>query len=220
MPNKMEQNLVATLTANAKRAASLDDSARLAAQRAAEIAAEAHQERLETERALRLARGTGDVHEKAAQAVALARGTDKIKAIAKPKTLQGQIEEALRSKDAPMSMASLAKLIDTSIGRVSACMRELKKAGKVYNMGTEDHPCWIWIVGDETATRDLNDHVARLITFTPMTFAQLLAATGARRGRVSGALVEVQKTRKDWQNLGDDRTYRWFLPSVKTARRS
>ena len=79
---------------------------------------------------------------------------------------------------------------------------------------------WLWVIGDKTTTRELNDHVARLITYTPMTFAQLLAATGARRGRVSGALVEVQKTRSDWKNLGDERTYRWFLPPIKRARRS
>jgi hypothetical protein len=219
MPNKMEQNLLNTLTATAKRAASLDDSAQLAARRAAEIAAEAHQERLELERVLKLARGTGDLHEKAAAAVALARGTDKSKPLARPQTLVQQIEQALRGEGAPMSIAALAKDIDVTIDRVTACMRELKKAGRIYNMGTEDHPCWIWIIGDATPTRELNDHVARLITYQPMTFAQLLAATGARRGRVSGALVEVQKTRKDWKNLGDERTYRWFLPPVKTARR-
>lgn len=212
--NKVEQNLVATLTMSLKRASAIEASAAMSAKRSAELEVEARKEREDLERALKLARGTGDVREQAAAAVAMVKGNGKGKV-----TLQTQIEQALRGEHAPMSMTALAKEIGVGVGKVAACMRELKRKGCVYNLGTEDHPCWIWVVGDKTATRELNDHVARLITYTPMTFAQLLAATGARRGRVSGALVEVQKTRSDWKNLGDDRTYRWFLPPVKRGRK-
>lgn len=173
--------------------------------------ADAKKERETIEHAIRLARGTGDVTAEAE--AAKTKPTPN-----KMKSIENQIEQALRSEHAPMSIAALAKMIAAPVGKVAAAMRELKRANRVHNLGTEDHPCWIWIVGDNTPTRELNDHVARLISHQPLTFAQLMAATGARRGRLSGALVEVQKTREDWLNLGDERTYRWFLPPVKAAK--
>lgn len=194
--------LEATLTEAIARTVQMESSA-------AKIEADARVEREQLERALKLARGTGDVQTEAAAAVAT---------IAAPKSLAEKIEAVLRGPDAPLTFGALCKAVGSTAGRCSTCMRELRKANKVYNLGTEDHPRWIWIVGDETSTPDLNAHVARLVTLLPMTFSQLMAATGARRGRVSGAIVQLQRnpeTRRRLQNLGDSRVFVWFLPTKR-----
>jgi hypothetical protein len=188
----------------------------LASERAAKAEADAREMREQLEQAVkRLARGTSDIAAQAAKAVEAA----------KPQTLEQRIMNALLSVDAPMTFPVLCKATGSTPGRVSSSMSELRKARRVYNMGTEDHPRWIGVIGDSTSTPELNAWVKRLVSLAPMTFAQLIAATGARRGRVSGAIVQLQRdpqTRKLLQNLGDNRTYVWFLPTspaVKTATR-
>ena len=183
----------------------------LASERAAQAEADARDAREQLERAVKLARGTGDIAAQAAQAVEAA----------KPQTLEQRIMTALLGDNAPFSFPALCKMVESTPGRVSSCMRELRKAGRVYNMGTEDHPRWIGVIGDKTSTPELNDWVKRLVSLAPMSFAQLLAATGARRGRVSGAIVQLQRnpqTRKALQNLGDDRTFVWFLPTSPAVK--
>lgn len=185
----------------------------LAQQRAAQAEADARAAREDLERALRLARGTADVQTAATKAV---------EAAAKTPTLEQRIMSALLGADAPMTFPVLCKAIGSPPSRVSACMKDLRKHGRVYNMGTEDHPRWIGVIGDATTTPELNAWVRRLVQLAPLSFAQLLAATGARRGRVSGAIVQLQrnpKTRSVLQNLGDDRTFVWFLPTSPAARR-
>jgi hypothetical protein len=202
-----------TTTKNAaKTTEDLQTLLTLAHQRAAKIEADATAEREQLERALRLAKGTADVQKAAAQAVAVVQS----------ESLESQIRRALMSVDAPMTMPVLCKAVGASAGRVSATMREMRRANKVYNMGTEDHPRWIAVIGDNTPTTELNAWVKRLVSLAPFTFAGLLAATGARRGRVSGAIVQLQrdpKTRRDLQNLGNDRTYVWFLPTSPAVKR-
>lgn len=183
----------------------LVDVLNAAVAQAAKAEADARAARLEAERALNLARGTGDVQVQAAEAVRAVRA----------ETIADRIAAVLAGPDAPMTFTALVRAVRASAGKVSIAMRAMRKANRVYNLGTEDHPSWIWIIGDEGTTAELNAHVLRLIMLQPMTMAQLMAATGARRGRVSGALVDMQKNHAGrWQNLGDNRTYRWFVPPV------
>lgn len=184
----------------------------LAQERAAKAVADAQAAREDLERAVKLARGTGnDLAAEAAKAVAAA----------KPQTLKERMIATLLGADVPFTFGALCKAVDAKPGSVVNCMRELKREHAVYNLGTEDHPRWIGVIGDKTSTAELNAWVRRLVELAPLSFAQLLAATGARRGRVSGAIVQLQRnpqTRKLLQNLGDDRTYVWFLPTSPAVK--
>lgn len=187
-----------------------------AAERSARAETEQRAAREQLERAVQLARGTGDVQRAARAATESGVGVAKVEPKVEPETLEQAITRVLLGESAPMTFAPLCRAVNASPGRVSATMREMRKSKRVYNLGSEDHPRWIAIIGDKTSAAELNAWVKRLLTLTPMTFAQLLAATGARRGRVSGALVQLQRdpeTRKRLQNLGNDRTFVWFLPS-------
>lgn len=121
-----------------------------------------------------------------------------------------ELETALREK--PRSVAELARAVGQPAGHVSIAMRALKKAGRVYNIGTSDAPRWTWVIGDETSQPELAAAVTALIRDRPMTFGELMAATGARRGRVSGVIVGLQRGGAGIENRGDPRRARWFLP--------
>jgi len=85
------------------------------------------------------------------------------------------------------------------------------EAKQVYNLGTEDDPRWIWVIGDETPPEDLSVVVRKMISYRPLTFSQLTVATGARRGRLSGRLVQMQRDGEPLDkdiNLPSSRTYR------------
>lgn len=100
-------------------------------------------------------------------------------------------------------------------------MRKLAREHKVYNIGTENHPRWCWVIGDKSSPAELNEQVYRLTSAAPLTFNQLLAATGARRGRVSGAIVHMQRDPKiapRIENLGNGRVFVWFVRPDKSER--
>ncbi len=134
-------------------------------------------------------------------------------------TLEEQIEEALRGPDAPLSAADLSRILGVTEAKVSAALQTLREVGKLYNLGTETDPMWWWIIGEEATATEVNDTVVRLISRMPMTFKQLMSATGCRRTRVSAGLIEMQKHRKDWKNLGTDKQYVWFLPPTDNGPR-
>lgn len=123
------------------------------------------------------------------------------------------LESALRA--APASVPELARKLGESPARVNARVARLRKEGHLYNVGTVESPRWFWIVGDDATPAELRAAVHALITDRPMTNAELLAATGARRGRVSGQIVDLQRTGKPVQKLGTERRARWFLPTAK-----
>ncbi len=166
-----------------------------------------------------IARGTGDVTEDAIAAAAEVRRAARpvLAVVGEPQplaSLAARLEGALRS--APRSIADLALDTGAPAGRVAAAMRALKSAGRVYNLGTEERPLWFWVVGDEGVTPELRAAVETILRVRPTTFAELLEATGARRGRVSGVIVELQREGAKIENHGDGRRARWFMP---TARR-
>lgn len=186
-----------------KIAVDLQTTLQSARDRAAVIEEQARAERIELEQALQLARGTGDLHVQAAAAVAKVKGEEM------PRTLTEKIERALRAHD--MSFEQLVKDVGEPAGRVQSVLSKLRKAGQVYNIGTGDRPRWLWVIGDDTAPEILRAVVTRLIRKRSFMFAELLAATGARRGRVSGVIVDLQRTGADIVNEGTERLAKWRL---------
>lgn len=194
---KMTENEFATevLTGIRNRAAELEA-------RAAELAAAAYAQRIEAERVLKLARGTRDV---TAQAEAAKR------LVAAPSNkLANKVEAFLRARG-DATFEQIVKDVDEPAGRVSTAMTKLRKAGAVYNVATDDRPRWLWVIGDNTEPAELRETIIRLIKKRAWTFADLLAATGARRGRVSGVIVDLQRTGAKIVNEGSERYARWRL---------
>lgn len=68
-------------------------------------------------------------------------------------------------------------------------------------------------VGDETSTAELVDAITRLLRVKPMTFQELLEATGARDNRIKGVLMRMQRVGMRLVNLGTEQKALWFLPS-------
>ena len=122
---------------------------------------------------------------------ALARGTD-----------QGMVPLVLPLADRAHSyltnhsadLRGLAKALETDPEEMEGVLHALAKEGRIANVGLVQSPRWSAIVGDSVSTQDLNVLVLRLISERPMTVKELAAATGARLGRVGGAIVAAQRT--------------------------
>lgn len=157
---------------------------------------------------LKLARGTGDHTE-----LALRVGGEL------SMSLEQRIEAVLRTR--PTTIEELARELKAPAGKVVAALKPMRK--HLYNVGTEDAPAWFWIVGDAAPTEQVNTAVKSLIAFRPFRFPELLNATGARQGRVSGAIVAMQRDPKSRiANVDPDRPNRarWFIvpEGVQIAR--
>jgi len=159
---------------------------------------------------LSLARGTGDVQEQARKAVATTRKPKAAKTEEPPRkrtmTLLEAIEQTLKEK--PTSMEQLSRQFHTPLDRVMKAMTGVKD--KVHNIGTPERDRWVWKVGDETSTKDLRKLVYAIISYNPVSTLELSKATGARLGRISGCIVDLQRTHKVY-NLGSPRRARWFI---------
>lgn len=147
-------------------------------------------EQADLEKKLRLARGTQDFPR------------------AEDAPLPDRMELVLRSR--PRSIEELARDLHEPVGKIAAALKPLRK--NLFNVGTEGAPAWFWIVGDEAPTDQLNTAVAALVKFRPMRFPELMSATGARQGRVSGAIVAMQRDPKSRiVNLDTASRARWFI---------
>lgn len=155
----------------------------------------------------RIARGTADVTR--AAVVARLEGALETPPPA-PKTIAEKIEAALRER--PRTMMELALETNTSPKRISNAMRELR--AKTYNVGSETYPVWAWIIGDETTAAELGAQVERLIALRPFTLQELIAATGARRNRISGSIARLVEASKA-ENHGSATVARWYAPPRK-----
>ncbi len=216
-PKTPAAQLEKTLIAIADRARKLEANATAAAR-------DARAERLEAERALKLARGTGDVHVAAAAATRAARVTPAEAPLAE------RLEAILRGPFAPLELRAIATAAGEPAAKILDQLKRWRKmpcptrsrddaadAKQVYNMGSEDAPSWIWVIGDEAPAEELREMVKRLLRLKPMTFAELTLATGARRGRLSGQLVQLQRDGEKLEDLSEtgSRVYRWFLRSKR-----
>lgn len=118
------------------------------------------------------------------------------------------VEAVLRHRVA--TAAEIATEVGLPVGVISAELAAAKKRGRVVDLGVG----WSWVVGDEGPTAELNDLVVRLVSARPMTFPELIAATGAREKRVSGAIVRIQrddKLSRRFENQGTGSRARWYL---------
>ncbi len=177
------------------------------------------------EKRLNLARGTGDVTAKAAIAAQMdaANPAPPPPAMPRTRTAQGtfastrrpasnrqRVEQALKGQS--LNTAQVAKAAGLSVGKVSQVLRELRADHRVANVGSEDFPKWTLRIGDGTPTRELAVEVRRLISDQPMSMQELVDATGAKMSRISGVIVEVQRTVGERiLNLGTARRARWLL---------
>lgn len=190
--------------------------------RVQKIEEDARAERLQLERALTLARGTRDVTAEARRLTPVMPAGE----------LAERVEIILRGPTAPISLVALAKTLNEPAERVRRELRKLSAAKcatrsadapdarKIYNHGTNDAPIWQWVIGDETSAQELYAEVDRMISRRPYTHDELLAATGARRGRLSGATVKHQRTGEAiWNVGGSPRQYRWYLGDPKQLPR-
>lgn len=155
----------------------------------------------------RLARGThNDLSRSAEAAKAVIASAP---ALDRPVTLSigERLELALR--DRPRTLVELSQILSLTPGATIVAVRKL--GDKVYNLGTEHSPRWFWRVGDAGPTSELIHAVSKLLSDRPFGMRELLEATGARIGRVSGAIVSLQRQKRDVRNLGTPTVARWFL---------
>jgi hypothetical protein len=156
----------------------------------------------------RMAKGTADV----TRSAVIARLDGALETAALPRTLAEKIEASLREK--PRTMMELALDVNATPKRISNVMRDLRT--KIANVGSETHPVWTWIIGDETTAAELAAQVAHLISLRPFTLQELITATGARRNRISGALVRLVEASKA-ENHGSATVARWYSPPKRTS---
>jgi hypothetical protein len=154
----------------------------------------------------RLARGTGDVQE------AVAAQPVKQPALVvddEPATdLATDLEATLRA--APMSASDVAQLLGVPVAHVTIALRSLRKAGRVYNVGTSDQPLWSWIIGESASTTDLMVEVEKLLKLPrAWSLQELVAATGCGHNRISGVRVRLMKAGLPVRNLGNNWRGRW-----------
>jgi len=157
------------------------------------------QERLDMLERQVKARGTRDVARQAANAA---------RSVPAP-TLAQTIEARLRER--PMELRDVAEVVGVTLSQAAAELGKMRQSKKVWNVGTATAARWIWRVGDMAPPDVLRAMVETLISDQPMTTAELVAATGARAPRVSGVLVEIQRSQHQVMNLGTPRRGRWFM---------
>lgn len=162
------------------------------------------------------ARGTSDLTAAATAAVA-ATPVPAAPAPARGDTLAARIETALRAR--PMTLSSVPGLglssdLSVAVGaravRINPVLQALRDDRKIYNIGSENHPIWTWILGDDDETGALIDYLEHLITIRPFTLRELIEVTGARRNRISGALVKLQVRGLKIENHGSTKVWRWY----------
>lgn len=109
----------------------------------------------------------------------------------------------------PMTFDEIVASVEAPAGPVSKVMKRLQAEGDVYNLGTDDRPQWIWVVGDNIPTDQLLLLVPYMLSFKPMGSAEMVQATKVNRNRISNAITQV---RSRLVNYGTDRRALWFLP--------
>ncbi len=186
----------------------LDSGINELAERLARLAAkEAELEAQVADTRRRLARGTEP--QVVAPEVTRPRARRETIAPKAPRDLHVDVLEALATE--PGDAAGVAKRLRVPVGRVALALRNLRKAKRVFNLGSDVAPAWMPVVGDEAPTTVLYAAVERMLSTRPMTFAELTAATGARRGRLSGVIVQMQRSGRAIANRGTERRARWML---------
>lgn len=141
--------------------------------------------RAEVQAADRRARQAQDVARQAAQAAQLARGTSDVTAAAQAARApkNGAVVKAHNGHPGPVAVPAA------------------RPAGPPKTR-----------VGDAGPTSELMLAVQHLLRQRPMSFREILEETGARDGRVSGAIVRLQRDGAGVVNLGKSNAALWFIP--------
>jgi hypothetical protein len=174
-----------------------------------------HDERLRLERRL-------------ATAGAKLKGTRDLTMLAADSATEVRVEVALRGPDAPLTIIELANRLHEPADRVHRVMRRLREtpcptaaadsgAQKVFNHGLDTDPTWSWVIGDAVDAQPLYRAIEVMLRRRPYTFRELQIATGARRGRISGATVEFARSDLPVYTVGgSDRRYAWFIGALSS----
>lgn len=101
----------------------------------------------------------------------------------------------------PRSAEDLAKLTGVPIRDIYRMLIVLHRRDQVRRVGAPDAPLWARAL----STSELVDEIERLIRIEPRTHSELEYLTGARRTRVSGALMQLASSRGAVQ-IGDTET--------------
>jgi hypothetical protein len=123
------------------------------------------------------------------------------------------LDRFLQSQE-PMSEQQLAKAFQAPEDEINQLARALETEDKIVNLGPEKEPRWAWKPGKGASPEDLTECVVKLITARPMTWRELMHATGASHGRLSGALTRAKEEFGAF-NLRPDTPRRavWFIPT-------
>lgn len=77
-----------------------------------------------------------------------------------------------------------------------------------------------FFIGDETSTEILMATIIRAIEARPRTLLELVEITGARRNRISGALVKIQVQQPGRvKNQGNNYRALWYMPRATPAKK-
>lgn len=123
--------------------------------------------------------------------------------------------------------ARLSELGDRA-KQTSAEIAELvRQAESLRARGTRDNiklapekprgPHW---VGDNGPTPELTGAIAAICSERPLTHAEIVEATGARPGRVSGCLVEMRRAKMPLVNIGSGNRARYWFVTPDAAERA
>ncbi len=167
---------------------------------------------------LRLARGTGNVTAEAAEAANRARQEAAAPAppavVGDPQPLASLSARMLKAmSERVMSLDELVLDTGGSAGRVSQILKTLRASRQVYNLGAEDRPRYVHVIGDETDTSTLAAVVEAIVRERPTTLQEIVEATRANRNRISGVLAKMTKREQDPViNFGAEGRAKWFIP--------
>lgn len=138
----------------------------------------------------------------------MARGT---REVAPPTpTLESRIVALLTAH--AQDALSVAKTLNTPVGRIKPIMDKLRDAGRLHNIGSEVEPQWQHVLGDNGPASELREFVYRLISQRPFSHRELCIVSGARENRISGVLADLREDPKTRvANLGDGSRGRWLI---------
>jgi hypothetical protein len=188
--------------------------------RAAQREAEAHADKIEAERLLKLARSSADLRAPARQARATSAKAESRKSI----PLEQRVTDVLTGPDAPMSTLDLAGYLEIQQSKLTPVLKALQSNARAFDVSPVGAraPLWLGVIGDTATTPELYALIYRLLQIRPWAFSELMQVTGARRGRVSGAIVELQKGHGpagyELVNAGTETAYRHHLVPKRPRR--
>lgn len=129
--------------------------------------------------------------------------------------LAARIESCLRR--GPKTFSEIAAdLDDVPEGRLAKAFQAMRRGGRVWNIGDDTAPRWVWVIGDDVDTRVLRAYVELLCRIRPMTWAELVEATGANPNRVKGVCTDLRRRTDDpVRDFGTSTRAVYFFPPRK-----